>query len=67
MALHVWHAPPTAGQDFLTCVAEGRKMRLEDVRQLAKGRVYTGRQALEVRRTRGVSVCMRGRRTDTRT
>ena len=36
-------------QDFLKCVAVGRGMPLEEVRQLAKGRVYTGRQALEVR------------------
>lgn len=35
-------------QDFLARVAAGRKMSVEEVRQLAKGRVYSGRQAKEV-------------------
>lgn len=38
----------TYGQ-FLSRVAEGRGKSVEEVRRVAKGRVYTGRQALEVR------------------
>lgn len=34
-------------QQFLTTVAEGRKMSPADVRRLADGRVFTGRQARE--------------------
>ena len=34
-------------QQFLTTVAEGRKMNPDDVRRLADGRVFTGRQAKE--------------------
>jgi hypothetical protein len=34
--------------DFMGVVAKGRRMGLEAVRALAKGRVYTGQQALEV-------------------
>jgi len=34
--------------DFMGVVAKGRRMGLEEVRGLAKGRVYTGQQALEV-------------------
>ena len=34
-------------QQFLTTVAEGRKMNPADVRRLADGRVFTGRQARE--------------------
>ncbi len=34
-------------QQFLTTVAEGRKMNPADVRRLADGRVFTGRQAKE--------------------
>jgi protease-4 len=33
---------------FLAEVAEGRRMSNEDVRQLAKGRVWSGAQAVEV-------------------
>jgi len=33
---------------FVTAVAEGRQMPLEKVKQLADGRIYTGRQAQEV-------------------
>lgn len=36
-------------QDFLSRVAAGRGKSVEEVRAIAKGRVYTGRQALEVR------------------
>ena len=32
-------------QEFITDVAQGRKMELEVVRKLADGRIYTGRQA----------------------
>jgi len=32
---------------FITAVAEGRKLDLETVRHLADGRIYSGRQALE--------------------
>lgn len=32
---------------FVGAVAAGRKMKLEDVRELADGRIYTGRQAKE--------------------
>lgn len=32
---------------FVTAVAEGRKMPADKVRELADGRIYTGRQALE--------------------
>ena len=35
-------------QQFLEVVANGRKMDMDKVRQLADGRVYTGRQALEL-------------------
>lgn len=35
-------------QQFLEVVAKGRNMDIEQVRQLADGRVYTGRQALEL-------------------
>jgi hypothetical protein len=49
-------------QDFLSCVAEGRRMSVDAVRQLAKGRVYTGRQAMEVRgRRAGASAATAGR------
>lgn len=34
---------------FVRAVAEGRKLPLEEVRLLADGRVYTGRQALELK------------------
>ncbi len=34
--------------DFVTVVAEGRDLPVERVRELADGRVYTGRQALEL-------------------
>ena len=34
---------------FVTAVAEGRKMRVEDVKPLADGRIYTGRQALNIK------------------
>jgi len=34
-------------QQFLTTVAEGRKMNPADVRRLADGRIFTGRQARE--------------------
>lgn len=34
-------------EQFLTTVAEGRKMSLPEVRRLADGRVFTGRQAKE--------------------
>jgi len=34
---------------FITDVAEGRKMDIEQVRKLADGRIYTGRQALELK------------------
>ncbi len=33
---------------FITAVAEGRQLDLDEVRQLADGRIYSGRQALEV-------------------
>jgi protease-4 len=33
---------------FITAVAEGRKMSYEDVKQLADGRIFTGEQALKV-------------------
>ncbi len=33
---------------FITAVAEGRKMPYEDVKQLADGRIFTGEQALKV-------------------
>ena len=32
---------------FLNIIADGRKMKIEDVRSLADGRIYTGKQALE--------------------
>ena len=35
--------------DFMRKVAAGRKLTLEQVKALAKGQVYTGQQALEVR------------------
>jgi len=35
-------------EQFIKAVAEGRKMLPDDVRRLADGRVFTGRQALEV-------------------
>lgn len=34
--------------DFVSKVAEGRHMSYEDVDKIAQGRVYTGRQALEI-------------------
>ena len=34
---------------FVTAVAEGRKMRVEEVKPLADGRIYTGRQALNIK------------------
>jgi protease-4 len=37
-----------AYEGFVSIVAEGRELSLERVRELADGRVYTGRQALEV-------------------
>lgn len=33
---------------FITAVAEGRKMPYEDVKQIADGRIFTGEQALKV-------------------
>lgn len=33
---------------FVTSVAEGRKMKVEDVKKIADGRVYSGRQALKL-------------------
>jgi protease-4 len=35
-------------EDFLKSVAEGRGMEVDELRELAEGRVYTGTQALEV-------------------
>ena len=35
-------------EQFIDAVAQGREMETEQVRQLADGRVFTGRQALEV-------------------
>ena len=35
-------------QQFINAVAEGRNMHVDDVRQLADGRVFTGNQALEL-------------------
>ncbi|MCD5407018.1 MAG: signal peptide peptidase SppA [Desulfotomaculum sp.] len=35
-------------QQFITVVAEGRNMELTEVKKLADGRVYTGRQAFEL-------------------
>lgn len=35
-------------QQFVAAIAEGRKLELEKVRALADGRIYTGRQALEI-------------------
>jgi hypothetical protein len=35
--------------DFLAVVAKGRNMTKEAVRQVAKGRVWSGSQAMEVR------------------
>ncbi len=32
---------------FLKIISEGRNMKIEDVRKLADGRIYTGRQALD--------------------
>ncbi len=32
---------------FLDIIAEGRNMKIEDVRKLADGRIYTGKQALD--------------------
>ncbi|MFQ5858212.1 MAG: signal peptide peptidase SppA [Anaerolineae bacterium] len=37
-----------AYEQFVGVVAEGRAMSVEEVRELADGRVYTGRQALEL-------------------
>ena len=34
---------------FMTAVAEGRHLKLNVVQELADGRIYTGRQALEVK------------------
>ncbi len=34
--------------DFLNKVAEGRKLPLDDVAELAQGRIWTGRKALEI-------------------
>jgi protease IV len=34
---------------FVTAVAEGRKMRAEEVRPIAEGRIYTGRRAKELK------------------
>lgn len=34
---------------FITAVAEGRKMSIEDVKRLADGRIFSGRQALKMR------------------
>jgi len=45
----LWQAIIDEAYDqFVGVVAEGRSMSREDVRQLADGRVYTGRQALEL-------------------
>lgn len=33
---------------FVTAVSQGRKMKMEDVKKLADGRIYSGRQALKV-------------------
>ena len=35
-------------EDFTSMVAEGRDMPIDDVKEVAKGRVWTGRQALEL-------------------
>ncbi|TYO99572.1 signal peptide peptidase A [Geothermobacter ehrlichii] len=35
-------------QQFVTAIAEGRKMDLKRVKELADGRIYTGRQALKI-------------------
>ena len=35
-------------EQFIKAVAEGRKMSLENVKELADGRIFTGRQAVEV-------------------
>lgn len=40
--------------DFLSTVAKGRGMSKDAVRAVAKGRVWSGSQAMEVRRRRGV-------------
>ncbi len=32
---------------FLNIIADGRNMKIEDVRKLSDGRIYTGKQALE--------------------
>jgi protease-4 len=36
-------------EQFVKDVAEGRKMKVEEVRRVADGRVFTGRQALELK------------------
>jgi protease IV len=36
-------------QQFVEAVSQGRRMSLEEARQLADGRIYTGRQAKELR------------------
>lgn len=36
--------------DFLSVVAKGRRLSREAVREVAKGRVWSGSQAMEVRR-----------------
>ncbi|HEY9246513.1 MAG TPA: S49 family peptidase, partial [Candidatus Methanoperedens sp.] len=33
-------------EQFIRAVAEGRKLRVEDVREIADGRIFTGEQAL---------------------
>ncbi|MCK7504990.1 MAG: S49 family peptidase [Desulfobacterales bacterium] len=38
-----------AYDQFITAVAEGRKMSIEDVKRLADGRIFSGRQALKMR------------------
>ena len=49
------HTPQVDGQisatydDFLSVVAKGRGLSREAVRQVAKGRVWSGSQAMEVR------------------
>jgi protease-4 len=35
-------------EQFMTAVSEGREMEMEDVRNIADGRVFSGQQALEV-------------------
>lgn len=43
--------------DFLSAVARGRGMSKAAVREVAKGRVWTGSQAMEVGKRECVCVC----------